>query len=72
MRPDPRTFLTVFGFVWMLLSVLSTAVWWRRYRCRGFGRWTMAGLAGLLSFLLASLRSHAPEWVTVVVCRQSR
>jgi signal transduction histidine kinase len=26
----------------------------------------MAGLAFLLSFLLASLRSHAPEWMTVV------
>jgi signal transduction histidine kinase len=66
MRPDPRTFLAVFGFVWLLLSALSTAVWWRRYRCRGFGRWTIAGLAVLLSFLLAGLGSHAPEWVTVV------
>jgi signal transduction histidine kinase len=56
----------VFGFVWMLVSALSTAVWWRRYRRRGFGRWTFAGLAFLLSFLLASLRSHAPEWVSVV------
>jgi signal transduction histidine kinase len=66
MRPDPRTFLMFFGFVWMFISALSTAVWWRRYRRRGFGRWTMAGLAFLLSFLLASLRPHAPEWVSVV------
>jgi hypothetical protein len=66
MRPDPRTFLMVFGFLWMLVSALSTAAWWARYRRRGFGRWTFAGLAFLLSFLLASLRSHAPEWVSVV------
>jgi PAS domain S-box-containing protein len=50
----------------MLVSALSTAVWWTRYRHRGFGRWTIAALAFLLSFLLASLRSRAPEWVTVV------
>jgi signal transduction histidine kinase len=66
MRPDPRAFFTVFGVVWVLLSTLSTAVWWARYPRRGFGRWTLAGLAVLLSFVLASLRTHAPAWVTVV------
>jgi signal transduction histidine kinase len=66
MRPDPRTFVTVFGFTWMLVSALSTAIWWIRYRRLGFGRWTGAGLAFLVSFLLASRKSRAPEWMTVV------
>jgi len=66
MRPDPLTVLSAFGFVWLLLSAFSTAVWWIRYRRRGFGRWTIAGLAVFVSLLLASLRPRAPEWVTVV------
>jgi PAS domain S-box-containing protein len=63
---EPHTLVTAFGVMWLLLSLVATAVWWTRRRYPGFGRWTLAGLALLLSLFMLSLRPHAPEWISMV------
>jgi PAS domain S-box-containing protein len=68
MRFDPPTVMTAFGVMWLLLSVVSTTVWWTRRHRRhsGFGQWTLAGLVLLLALFLLTLRPNAPEWVSMV------
>jgi hypothetical protein len=66
MRFDPRTVMTAFGVMWLLLSMLSTTVWLTRHRYRGFGQWTLAGLALLLALFLMTLRPNAPDWVSML------
>src|SRR5215471_1402446 len=68
MRFDPPTVMTAFGVMWLLLSVVSTAVWWTRRHRRhsGFGRWTLAGLVFLVALFLLTLGPNEPDWISMV------
>jgi PAS domain S-box-containing protein len=68
MQFDPRTVLTAFGVMWLLLSMVSTTVWWtrRHRRERGFSQWTLAGLTLLLAVFLLILRPNAPDWIAML------
>jgi signal transduction histidine kinase len=66
MQFDGRTAMASLVALVLLLCALSTAAWWTRRRYRGFGRWTLAGIALVLALLLLSLRPRAPDWVTML------
>jgi signal transduction histidine kinase len=66
MAGDSRSWLTVATLVGILLSFLTAGIWWTRRTYPGFGRWTVANLLLVLSLPLFTLRSIAPDWVSVV------
>jgi PAS domain S-box-containing protein len=63
---DPHTVAAVVGSLGLAFILLTIAVWRTRRRYSGYGRWTIAGPLLLVSLFLASLRPHAPQWVTIV------
>jgi signal transduction histidine kinase len=66
MAGDSRSWLTVAILVGILLSFLAAGIWWTRRTYPGFGRWTVANLLLVLSLPLFTLRSIAPDWVSIV------
>jgi signal transduction histidine kinase len=66
MAGDSRSWLTVTILVGILLSFLTAGIWWTRRTYPGFGRWTVANLLLVLSLPLFTLRSIAPDWVSIV------
>jgi signal transduction histidine kinase len=67
MPGDSRSWLTVAILTFILLSFLTAGIWWTRRTYPGFGRWTIANLLLVLSLSLFTLRTIAPDWVSVVV-----
>ena len=63
---DSRAVATTFGVIWLVFTMLATAVLATRRKYRGFGRWAFAGPALILALLLLSLRPTAPEWLSMV------
>jgi len=63
---DPHTVAAIVGSLGLPFILLTIAVWRTRRRYSGYGRWTIAGPLLLVSLFLASLRPHAPQWLTVV------
>ena len=66
MSLDPHTVAAIVGSLGLAFILLTIAVWRTRRRYSGYGRWTIAGPLLLVSLFLASLRPHAPQWLTVV------
>jgi PAS domain S-box-containing protein len=64
---DSRLALSAFGVMWLAFALFSTAVWLKRRKYPGFGRWAAAGPALLLSLFLLSLRPSAPDWLSMIV-----
>jgi signal transduction histidine kinase len=67
MLGDFRSWLTVAILIGILLSFLTAGIWWTRRTYPGFGRWTIANLLLVLSLSLFTLRTIAPDWLSVVV-----
>src|SRR5262245_13294088 len=67
MQLDVRTAMIAFGAMWLAFAMFSTALWWKRRKYPGFGRWALGGPALMLSLFLANLRPAAPNWLTMVV-----
>jgi len=65
MQFDPRL-LSITVLFLLLTSLLCAAIWRVRRTYPGFGRWTSGSLLFVLSLVLLSSRSVAPDWISII------
>jgi PAS domain S-box-containing protein len=66
MRWDLHTAVTLFMWLALVSAFLLMAMRWIRGTHPGHGRWAIAGMLLVLSLFLLSLRSLAPDWISIV------
>jgi signal transduction histidine kinase len=66
MQLDNRTLTVLAIFVSTFLGWIGVLIWRTQRTYAGFGRWTVGNLSLAVCLLLLSLRSIAPDWITVV------
>jgi signal transduction histidine kinase len=67
MHLDNRTLVVVGMFVGLAMSLLGLMLWRTHQTYPGFGRWTLANAAVVVSLGLFSLEGVAPVWVSMVL-----